>query len=79
MINLWNKQYQFKRDYFVKSFEVLAPNFMNYLTGEGEWYQGEEFYMFREDDMIYLIELNSGVIVNWYKHLGRCNMTNCDL
>lgn len=78
-MNLWNKQYQFDRDYFCKAFEILAPSYYNYLCTVGEWYEGDEFMSFKIKDEVYLIQLETGIIINWYKHLGRCNMTNYDM
>lgn len=34
---------------------------------------GDEFVWFRNNDEFYIIHLDSGMMVNWYKHLGRTN------
>ena len=33
----------------------------------------DEFAWFRNNDEYYIIHLASGMMVNWYKHLGRTN------
>lgn len=33
----------------------------------------DEFAWFKNSDEFYIIHLNSGMMVNWYKHLGRTN------
>lgn len=33
----------------------------------------DEFSWFRNNDEYYVIHLGSGMMVNWYKHLGRTN------
>ena len=32
-----------------------------------------DFAWFKNEDEFYIIHLDSGMMVNWYKHLGRCN------
>lgn len=33
----------------------------------------DEFAWFTNCDEYYIIHLDSGMMVNWYKHIGRCN------
>lgn len=33
----------------------------------------DDFAWFKNEDEFYIIHLDSGMMVNWYKHLGRCN------
>lgn len=35
-----------------------------------------DFYLYYDNDEFYFINLESGVIVQYYKHLGRCNSIN---
>ena len=35
-----------------------------------------DFYLYYDEDEFYFINLESGVIVQYYKHLGRCNAIN---
>ena len=32
--------------------------------------------MYKEEDEFYIIHFRSGIIINWYKHLGRTNTCN---
>ena len=40
---------------------------------QGEFHTSEEFVWFRDDDEFYIIHKRSGMMINWYKHLGRTN------
>jgi len=33
----------------------------------------DSFAWFRNSDEFYIIHLDSGMVINWYKHLGRTN------
>ena len=35
-----------------------------------------DFYLYYDEDEFYFINLERGVIVQYYKHLGRCNSIN---
>ena len=37
-----------------------------------------DFYLYCDNDEFYFINLESGVIVQYYKHLGRCNAINTE-
>lgn len=39
----------------------------------GQFCDSDEFSWFRSDDEFYIIHKNSGMMINWYKHLGRTN------
>lgn len=36
----------------------------------------DEFLLYYKEDEFYIIHLESGTIINWYKHLGRANTCN---
>lgn len=36
----------------------------------------DEFSLFRWEDEFYILHLNSGTMINWYKHMGRTNTCN---
>jgi hypothetical protein len=36
----------------------------------------DEFSLFHFDDEFYILHRNSGVMINWYKHMGRTNTCN---
>lgn len=38
----------------------------------------DEFSLFRVNDEFYILHRKSGVMINWYKHLGRTNTCNRD-
>lgn len=37
------------------------------------------FVWFTEDDDFYIINIENGIVMNWYKHLGRCNCCSHNL
>lgn len=37
-----------------------------------------DFYLYYDEDEFYFINLENGVIVEYYKHLGRCNAINTE-
>lgn len=39
-------------------------------------YRVGDFYLYYDEDEFYFINLETGVIVQYYKHLGRCNCIN---
>lgn len=72
-------QYHFERDAFTNVFyEVLgsSDNISELIVA----CQGHEcldsFHLFYQNDEFYIIHLESGTIINWYKHLGRTNTCN---
>lgn len=68
-------QYHFERDDFCKMFkEVFTIEQIYYI--EEECVSGkhtENFSLFRVDDDFYILHRDSGVLINYYKHLGRIN------
>lgn len=72
-------QYHFEREAFTNVFyEVFgsSDDIFNLIVA----CQGHEcldsFHLFYQDDEFYIIHLESGTIINWYKHLGRTNTCN---
>ncbi len=39
----------------------------------GEYVTTPSFSLFRYDDEFYILHRDSGMLINWYKHLGRSN------
>ena len=39
----------------------------------GEYITTSSFSLFRYDDEFYILHRDSGMLINWYKHLGRTN------
>ena len=39
-------------------------------------YNSYEFILTRYEDDFYILDTETGLLITWYKHLGRINMTN---
>jgi hypothetical protein len=67
------EQYPIERELFVKLFTEIEKRL---------WYEGIpavetcNFKYWHYDDEFYIVHKNSGTLINWYKHLGRCNTCN---
>ena len=72
------KQYYFDRDEFVKAVEsVISVNTLyDAVMDYGEFNQTYNFIWFHYDGEYYVLHKPSGLMVNWYKHLGRTNTCN---
>ena len=70
------KQYYFDRDVFVKTVNEIIPNLLDILADHGDTLYTDYFHCFRYTDEFYIIHLQSGTMINWYKHLGRTNTCN---
>lgn len=74
------KQYHFEREDFCNVFnEVFTNNQYDKifdLMTRYEGYQSYKFILTRHDDDFYILDTETGLLITWYKHLGRCNMTN---
>ena len=66
------KQYPIERDIFCNIFGKIDEEFYDELYDVTTW----SFKCWRYDDEFYILHLDSGTLINWYKHLGRINMTN---
>lgn len=69
------KQYPIERDVFCEIFGKIYSDFYDKFYDTTT----ESFKVWRYDDEFYILHLKSGTIINWYKHLGRCNTCNKDL
>ena len=75
-MNLDNmKQYPIERDIFCNIFRKIDKEFYDELYDVTT----VSFKCWRYDDEFYILHLSSGTLINWYKHLGRCNTCNKDL
>lgn len=70
------KQYYWNRDLFCKYFKDYAPSFYDYMWDQGSRFSLDSFEMFRDEDEFYLLHKDTGIMINWYKHLGRTNTCN---
>lgn len=71
-------QYHFKRDDFCRVFgEVFTQDeiFTLEVECQGSCYT-DSFHLFYDNDEFYIIHKDSGIIINYYKHLGRTNTCN---
>lgn len=65
-------QYHFGRDDMCRVFD---SEFENWLW-DHMFEDNDEFIITRRGDEFYIIHLDSGTVVNWYKHIGRTNTCN---
>lgn len=71
-------QYHFVREDFVKAFyDVFNSEQVEdvIVACDGNTY-ADNFILYYADNEYYIIHLTSGIIINWYKHLGRTNTCN---
>ncbi len=69
------EQYPIERDKFCEIFRKIDHDFYDELYDTTT----ESFKCWRYNDEYYILHLSSGTLINWYKHLGRCNTCNKDL
>lgn len=55
----------FTSDQYGKIFDLLTLGYSTY-----------GFILVRHDDDFYILDTETGLLITWYKHLGRINMTN---
>ena len=72
------EQYHFEREDFCNVFnEVFTSEQYNKLFDLlTSGYNSYEFILTRHDDDFYILDTENGLLITWYKHLGRINMTN---
>lgn len=58
--------------------ETIGYDTLMHLFCYGQFNQTDEFAWFRIEDEFYIVHLRSGMMVNWYKHLGRTNTCSQD-
>lgn len=72
------KDYYFKRDEFINAFQKVFTSSeitrIEIACQSDKWL--EHFLLTYSTDEYYIIHLDSGIIINWYKHLGRTNTCN---
>lgn len=71
-------QYHFERDDFCKVFEEVFT--FNEIVDIEEMCRDREdfgsFSLFYDEGNFYILHRSSGIMINWYKHLGRINTCN---
>lgn len=73
---IFNKQYYFDRDKFCECFMSVFDDDVFDAIYNG--IKTDSYLFYRDCDEFYLIGLENGIIINWYKHLGRCNRCNVE-
>ena len=70
--------YHFDRDEMTKAFfEVFSTDEYTDICVECGFNRHlESFSLFRCDDEFYILHRPSGIMINWYKHMGRTNTCN---
>lgn len=72
-------QYHFDRDDFTNTFYEVFGNTDNIfeviVACQGNSFY-DSFHLFYNSDEFYIMHLESGTVINWYKHLGRTNTCN---
>lgn len=71
-------QYHFDRAMFTQTFGKVFTDdqLMDIDVTCSMGVHHDEFSLFRVDDEFYILHRKSGVMINWYKHLGRTNTCN---
>lgn len=72
------EQYHFEREEFCNVFKKVFTNdkyglLFDLMTCG---YKSDSFILTRHDDDFYILDTETGLLITWYKHLGRINMTN---
>ncbi|MBR3117682.1 MAG: hypothetical protein IKF29_00430 [Oceanobacillus sp.] len=71
-------QYYFDRDSFIECFKSVFSDDEIFILESAcqEHKLLGDFLLYYAYDEFYIIHLSSGIIINWYKHLGRTNTCN---
>lgn len=71
------KQYYLEREDFVSLFgQVFGNCSMDIEQIIIDGWTGDRFHLFWEANEYYILDLQTGMMLNWYKHLGRTNTCN---
>ena len=72
-------QYAFERDKFCEALFTVCceEEYVEFVSMYD--FVTSSFIFKRVNDEFYIIHMPSGIMVNWYKHLGRTNTCNKDL
>lgn len=80
MFSYWETlpQYHFERDDFIKAFceFFTSEQIVDIETLCQETTYLDDFILLYHEDEFYILHKDSGVVINWYKHLGRTNTCN---
>ena len=73
------RQHTFDRDVFTKTVLEIIPDILDQFADKGDNFNTYEFVVTKRDDEFYVIHLHTGIMVSWYKHLGRVNLSTVHL
>ena len=67
-------QYHLERNDFINLIkETIGLEFLLDSFTLSQYIKTSSFLLWHNDDEYYILHCSSGMLVNWYKHLGRCN------
>ena len=76
----WNEvldQYAISREEFTHLFFGKEWLVLDDKLWDNGWYGfTDSFHYFLNEDEYYILHMQSGTLINWYKHLGRTNTCN---
>lgn len=76
-VNEEMEQYIMDRHEFCQMFEeVFKGSGINIEQDIIAGWKGDRFNLFCNDDEFYILDMQTGMMINWYKHLGRTNTCN---
>ena len=72
------EQYYFTKEDFISEFRKVFTNveILNIISYCEDLHITDKFFLLYENGEYYIIHRDSGIIINWYKHLGRTNTCN---
>lgn len=65
---------QIDRDEFIRIFLDIYEILMDIYD-----FENDKIKIWNWEDETFILEKDTGIVVNWYKHLGRCNVCNKEL
>ena len=71
-------QYHFDREEMCKVFDEVftVDEYVEIKLACGKSTHLDEFSLFRWEDEFYILHRNTGIMINWYKNMGRTNTCN---
>ena len=65
---------QIEREEFIRIFYEIDKILIEIYD-----FENEKIKIWQWEEEYFILEKDTGIIVSWYKHLGRCNVCNKDL
>lgn len=72
-------EYYFDRDFFARTLlnHIDYDDLYDYFCGDVD--RTDNFYFWHLDNEYFVLEYSTMILINWYKHIGRCNRVSKDL